>query len=148
MFKPSRILVPTDMSDHSDLAVRQAFDIAKLYDAEVFVLHVIADPVQICTVDYCISQELFERCLNAMLESARNGILGQLVKFVSMGVSSVTTDVKTGVPHDEILKAAEEKGIDLIVIGSLGSTGLAKYLMGSVARHVLMGANCPVLLVK
>jgi nucleotide-binding universal stress UspA family protein len=43
---------------------------------------------------------------------------------------------------------AEENGIDLIVIASHGATGLAQYLMGSVARHLLQAAKCPVLLVR
>ena len=42
----------------------------------------------------------------------------------------------------------KEKGIDLIVIASLGRSGIAKYLIGSVARNVLKGAKCPVLLTK
>jgi nucleotide-binding universal stress UspA family protein len=136
------------MSDHSDQAIRQAFDIAKIYNAEVFVLHVINDPVQLCTVDYCISEELFVRLQAEMLESARSGIWRQLAKFQSMGVASVTAEVKVGVPHDVILKQAEERKVDLIVISSHGSTSLSKYLMGGVARHVLMEAKCNVLLVK
>ena len=56
--------------------------------------------------------------------------------------------MRRGVPYEEILKEAEEKGVDLIVIASLGRTGLAKYLIGSVARNVLKRAKCPVLLTK
>ena len=59
-----------------------------------------------------------------------------------------SSDVRRGVPYEEILKEAEEKGVDLIVIASLGRTGLAKYLIGSVARNVLKRAKCPVLLTK
>ena len=48
----------------------------------------------------------------------------------------------------EILKEGREQKIDLIVIASLGQSGMAKYFMGSVARNVLKGARCPVLLTK
>jgi nucleotide-binding universal stress UspA family protein len=51
-------------------------------------------------------------------------------------------------PAEEILKEEQEKGIDLIVIASLGQTGLGKYLIGGIARNVLKGAKCPVLLTK
>jgi nucleotide-binding universal stress UspA family protein len=148
MFKPERILVPTDMSDHADKAIRRALDIAKLFDSEVFLLHVIHEPVQQCTVDYCISIELLNQLQAGMLESARKGMRDQLVKFPFFDPDQVKMDIRTGIPYDEILKEADEREIDLIVISSLGSTGLAKYLMGSVARHVLLGAKCSVLLVK
>jgi universal stress protein A len=148
MFKPTRILVPTDMSDHADKAVRQAIDISKQFNAELLLLHVIKDPIQQCTGDYCISQELVNQLQAELLESARAGIKKQVAKFSSLNDISFIADVKTGVPHDEILKEADEKGVELIVISSLGTTGMAKYLIGSVARHVLLGAKCSVLLVK
>ena len=148
MFKPERILVPTDMSDNSDQAVRKALDIAKQFGSEVFLLHVIQEPVQQCTVDYCISLELLNQLQAQMLESARKGMRNQLGKFPGIDPDQIAMDIKTGTPYDEILKEADERGIDLIVISSLGSTGLAKYLIGSVARHVLLGAKCSVLLVK
>jgi universal stress protein A len=148
MFKPTRILVPTDMSAHADKAVRQAIDISKQFNAELLLLHVITDPIQQCTGDYCISQELVNQLQAELLEAARTGIKNQVAKFSSLNDISFIADVKTGVPHDEILKEADEKGVELIVISSLGTSGLAKYLIGSVARHVLLGAKCSVLLVK
>jgi nucleotide-binding universal stress UspA family protein len=60
----------------------------------------------------------------------------------------VETNVRKGIPYDEILKEGKDKGIDLIVIASLGRSGIAKYLIGSVARNVLKGSKCPVLLTK
>ncbi|MBP1752530.1 MAG: UspA protein [Geobacteraceae bacterium] len=148
MFKPSRILVPTDMSEHSDKAVRHAFDIARFYNSEVFLLHVIQDPIQQCTIDYCISADMVTQFQQQMLESTRRGMRTQLAKFPSIDPKEITTDIKTGVPHEEILNEAEERKIDLIVLSSLGSTGISKYTMGSVARHVLRGAKCSVLLAK
>jgi len=83
-----------------------------------------------------------------MLESARKGMRQQLSRFPWIDADTVTTDVRTGIPYEEILHAAEELEIDLIVIASLGATGLSKYLMGGVARQVLLGAKCSVLLAK
>ena len=148
MFKPSRILVPTDMSDHSFRAIRQAFDIAKQYNSEVFLLHVIRDPIQECSFDYCISRDLVNQLQVEMNESIRKGIKQQLANLPSIDADKITTDVRIGNPYEEILKDAEERDIDLIVIASLGSTGLAKFMIGSVARHVLLGSKCPVLLTK
>jgi len=148
MFKPGRILVPTDMSEHSNNTIREALDIAKQYDAELILLHVIKDPVQQCTGDYCISEELLNQLNSEMMEAARKNIADLLAKIDGITGLKITTDVRTGVPYDEIINEAEEKKVDLIMISPLGATGLAKYIMGSVTRHVLLGAKCPVLLLK
>jgi nucleotide-binding universal stress UspA family protein len=53
-----------------------------------------------------------------------------------------------GDPAEEILKIAKAEQADLIVLGTHGSTGLARLLLGSVAESVLRGADCPVLTIK
>lgn len=148
MFKPSRILIPTDMSDHADKAIRQGFEIARQFGSEVYVLHVVQDHVQQCTVDYCIDVKLADELQKQVMEGAREGIKKQVERLVGEEAVKATLDVKDGVPYDMILKEADERSADLIVISSLGTTGMAKYLIGSVARHVLLGAKCSVLLVR
>ena len=56
--------------------------------------------------------------------------------------------IKIGVPFLEIIKAAKEKEVDLIVMGTHGRTGLAHVLIGSVAEKVVHHAHCPVLTIK
>ena len=148
MFKPSRILIPTDMSHHADKAIRQGFEIARQFGSEVYVLHVVQDHVQQCTVDYCIDVKLAEDLQKQVMEGAREAIKKQVERLVGEDATKATLDVKDGVPYDQILKDADERATDLIVISSLGTTGLGKYLIGSVARHVLLGAKCSVLLVR
>jgi len=53
-----------------------------------------------------------------------------------------------GRPDEAIVKVAEDVGADLIVMGSLGRTGLIKVLLGSVTQRVIGQAVCPVLVVK
>lgn len=148
MFKPGRILVPTDMSEHSNNTICEALEIAKQYDSEIILLHVIKHQAQQCTVDYCISEELMNQLNTELMESARKSIADQLKKCVGVEGLKITTDIRAGIPYDEIINEAEEKKVDLIMIAPLGATGLAKYIMGSVTRHVLLGAKCPVLLLK
>lgn len=148
MFKPGRILVPTDMSEHSNKAIHEALDIAKQYSSEVILLHVIKNPAQQCTVDYCISEGLMDQLNRELTEAARKNIADQLAKVGGGDGLKITTDVRTGIPYDEIINESADKNIDLIVISPLGATGIAKYIMGSVTRHVLLGAKCPVLLLK
>jgi nucleotide-binding universal stress UspA family protein len=56
--------------------------------------------------------------------------------------------LRIGVPFLEIVKAAKEREVDLIVMGTHGRTGLSHVLIGSVAENVVHHAPCPVLTVK
>jgi universal stress protein A len=148
MLKPTKILVPTDFSESSDKALRQGLDIAMQYNAKLYLLHVIHEEIKQCAVDFCASEELMKQMHDRMTDFARESIEEQLGRIGDKGKVEIFTDVKEGVPYEAILDEAKERGIDLIVIASLGKSGIAKYIIGSVARNVLKGAKCPVLLTK
>ncbi len=148
MLKPTKILVPTDFSEYSDKALRQAIDIAKQYQAKVVVLHVVNEQITQCVYDYCLSAAEVERAEAQLLGAARQNLQKQLAKLPQAQEVELASDVRKGLPAEEILNEEHEKGIDLIVIASLGQTGLGKYLIGGIARNVLKGAKCPVLLTK
>ena len=148
MFKPTNILVPTDFSEYSDKALAQALDIAKQYGAKVYLLHVIHEEIHQCVVDYCLTEEQMEQIRTQMVTGPQESMKKQVARFPIAKEVEVITEVKTGLPYEAILEEAQKKGIDLIVIGSLGRSGIAKYIIGSVARNVLKGASCPVLLTK
>jgi nucleotide-binding universal stress UspA family protein len=83
-----------------------------------------------------------------MVNGAKKKLQKQIDKFSQSKEVEVFSEVVRGIPSEEILKMQTEKGIDLIIISSLGRTGLAKYFIGGVARNVLKGSACPVLLTK
>ena len=148
MLKPTKILVPTDFSEYSDKALRQALDIAKQYGAKVFLLHVIQEHA-IQTIDeYSIGIEVVQEIEKQILSKAKESMQKQLAKFAEYKDVEIIADIKNGIPYEETLKEADEKKVGLIVIASLGKSGISRYLIGSVARNVLQGANCPVLLTK
>ena len=146
MLRPTKILVPTDFSEFSDKALKQALDIARQYKAKVYILHVIQEHIYYGG-EYYFTDEM-EQIKDNMLTAARASLQKQLDKFPEAKQVEIITDVWNGLPYEAILKEAEDKGIDLIVIASLGRSGIAKYLIGGVARNVLRGAKCPVLLTK
>ncbi|HAR96646.1 MAG TPA: hypothetical protein DCR97_11900 [Deltaproteobacteria bacterium] len=147
MLRPTKILVPTDFSEFSDRALRQALDIGRQYGAKVFILHVIP-PMAQYAIDYAITADAMMAAEDQARETSAENIKAQSEKFPHSKELEVETVIETGPPAETILKFAEEKGVDLIVIASLGRWGLAKYLIGHVARNILKGANCPVLLTK
>lgn len=141
MLTPTKILVPTDFSEYSDSALEQALDIAKQYHAKVFLFHVVHKGFFSSIID---SMELLDKVNKIALDWAHESSQKQLEKFSQFKEVEVHSDVGIGIPYEEILREAKEKKIDLIVIASLGRSGIAKYFIGSVARNVLKGAKCPV----
>jgi len=149
MLKPTKILVPTDFSDSSDRALAQGLDIAGQYRAKLFLLHVIQEDIYRAGLEFAFLEEAARHEIRGRATNwAEESLRDQLGKFSQPEEVAVATRVRWGIPYDEILKEGIEQGIDLIVIASLGTSGIAKYFMGSVARNVLKGAKCPVLLTK
>ncbi len=149
MLMPTRILVPTDFSEYSDRALRQAFDIAKQYKASVYVLHVIHEKMTDRIDDYGLSYPSYIKDMETeMINAARMRLEKEIDQFPQRSEVEVFSDVMIGNPSETILEEEMKKGIDLVVIASLGRTEMAKYLIGSVARNVLKGSKCPVLLTK
>ena len=148
MLKPTKILVPTDFSPDSDKALKQALDIAKQNNAKVFLLHVIGKHIQqsvdVYSIDYRVVQDMEKQIKNSAIEKMEK----QLARFPQTKEIEIASNIRNGVAYEEILKEQEEKNIDLIVLASLGRTGLSKYLLGNVARIILKEAKCHVLLTK
>jgi nucleotide-binding universal stress UspA family protein len=152
MLKPTKILVPTDFSRYSNIALKQAVDIAEEYGAELHILHVVEMRIHTMYEYEFAGKEASPEGIKD-LEGKRVRIAeGKMIEFTGQIGSGkqlkVFPRVMKGEPITEILRYQKERGIDLIVISSLGHTGLAEYFTGSVARNVLKGATCPVLLTK
>jgi nucleotide-binding universal stress UspA family protein len=137
-----KILIATDGSDNAKAAVTQGLTLAKLMDAEVTAL---------CVVD--IGELYTRRGLRRadvdnypLLEEEASAIVEQVrQEGERMGIV-VKKLVRKGVPANEIV--AVSKDYDLIIMGTLGRTGLDHFFMGSVAEKVVRFASCPVLVVR
>jgi nucleotide-binding universal stress UspA family protein len=68
--------------------------------------------------------------------------------FESTGLINVRTIKREGIPSDEILKVAEEEGVDLIVVGGNRKKGLHRLITGCVSRHIEKHASVPVIVEK
>lgn len=148
MPRPTNILVPTDFSEYSDRALRQALDIAKQYGSKIYILHVLPEEVYHVGELVDFTGDTLQTIEKNKLATAKENLKKQLDKFPVAKETEVVADVKKGLCYEAILEEAAQRSIDLIVIASLGQSGIAKYLIGSVARNVLKGAKCPVLLTK
>lgn len=148
MLRPANILVPTDFSEASDKALRQGIDIARQYHAALHLVHVIPLDLTYALADYSIPVQAIEAFEKQQMEGASQSMKEQVARCPGSGDMEISCDIVQGIAYEEILKHATGQGIDLIVIASLGKSGLAKYFVGSVARNVLKKARCPVLLTR
>lgn len=147
MFAPKRILVPTDFSEYSDEALKQALELAKQFNAKVYLLHV-ASPITQCAADYCLDTAKVKMVEEAEMLRAKGKMLEALKKFPDSQEVDIISDVREGEPVAEILKQQEENGIDLIVMSSHGKTGFVKRLLGQVSERVMEETKSPVLVVR
>lgn len=121
------ILIATDGSKYSDAASREAISIAKRCGRDLIAVSVAKK--------------------NENLPAAKKSV--DMVKKVAEKEDiKVETLTPRGVPYEMIVKTAEKKNADVIVVGSHGRTGVERLLMGSVTERVIGHANCAVLVVK
>ena len=132
----NHILVPTDGSDCAQAAVGYAVDLATRYEARVHAL---------CVVD---SRTLENAPQYDQLKKERKKVAEGTCNAISGSGVLVEQAVRTGVPHEAILRYTTDQDIDLIVMGTHGRTGVARYLLGSVTEKVVRLSDVPVLTVK
>ena len=140
--KVKKLLVPTDFSDCSQKAVEYALSLARAFQAEVFLLHVMEPPAY--GLDFSLTHpgvpvEVKQKLAETIKQSVE--------KMKKLGINAEGYFV-IGVPYVEIIKAAKKHEADLIVMGTHGRTGLAHFWLGSTAERVIERADCPVLTVK
>ncbi len=148
MFEPKNILVPTDFSEHADKALKEAVAIAEQYKSKIFLLHVYDEGLHQCAVDYCLPFEQVASLENAAIKTSKDRLDEEVKAIASGGKVQIAYDIKKGLPVETILQEQKVLGIDLIVMGSHGRTGLLKSLIGSVAERVVRNAGCEVLVVR
>ena len=146
MSRLRRILHPTDFSSASNAAFARAVAMAKVDRAQLLLVHVIAPPMPISGEGY-IPPNLYDDLEASARKYAQKRLASLVEKARKAGVKAVSV-IQEGVAHEQIARAAKSKKADLIVIGTHGRTGFAKFFLGSVASRVVATAPCPVLTVR
>ncbi len=143
--KIEKILFPTDFSEGSYHAVPYAADFSKQYNAKLYIVHIIYDftKATYSHIPHISSDQTIDE-ITAWAEKE----IDKCCLEQTRGLPNVEKLVLKGVPHEEIIKFAEDNKIDIIVMGTYGRTGLDKMIFGSTAERVVRKAPCPVLAVK
>ena len=161
------ILYPTDGSAGSEAAAAHVRELASAFDATVHVLHVVDTPEGGLGTSGAVTDDENQGLSG---QSPEGGYIGghgdppdtddiepRLAEYVteltersseSFDGIDLLTAVRHGDPHTAILEYAEENGVDLVVMGTHGRTGVERYLLGSVAEKVVRMADAPVVTVR
>ena len=154
-----KILVPYDGSKLSDKALETAIGIAKMsgQNTQLILLHITPSipvpltferPVYYAKMGKSIPlTQYIEKLTNEMEENA-SAMMDEVKKKYTDKEIKIENVLLHGYPPEKIIEFANEQKVDLIVIGSVGLSGLSKVrALGSVSRNVSEKASCPVLIV-
>jgi len=152
MIDYNNILFCTDFSEDAAIAFNHALDMAKRYDARLFILHVphslhtytrhIVDehvPEDASSKEVFFDEELAERAEKALRESCAEK-LGEFKNYEFV--------VKYGAPDIEIIRFAKKNDIDVIVMGALGKSEVHRLEHGSTVANVSKYAHCHVIAIR
>ena len=141
MFK--KVLFCTDFSENSHYAFSYALNLAKTYKGELLILHITPEPVDL----YRPTEQLEDVVKKHQKKVVDEEVTTHYVKEMK-GFKKYRLLLREGAVFSEILKAADEEKVNVIVIGTNGRTGLDEMLMGSTAERVVRKAPVPVLTVR
>ncbi len=166
--KIKNILYATDLSDSARYAFAHAVSLAEHYGAKITILHVIPethDSLEKSLLGY-VSKESWDEIKVRNLQEARHSLIGKKRDNVMIHevLEQFSNDVRResnadfefadeividrGNPVKQILKQAEQRDCDIIVMGSHGQSTLAGVVMGSITKRVLRRSEKPVLVVR
>ncbi len=139
---PKIILVPTDFSEASEVALDYAVELATRVDAKVHLFHAISLPGDV------ESSLVMTPAAGDELRAASQDAADKLVAARAMKASLAPPRIAIGDPRIEIEAEAKRIGAELIVMSTHGRRGIKRLLLGSVAEAIVRIAPCPVLLLR
>jgi len=147
-----RILWPTDFSDASHAGLTAAIELATQFQSELLIVHVTAGiPRPSWALQFYSDPEVYELEIHdyeIALGNATRRKLNDLVDRMAPKELEIKQIVASGDAPTEIVRVADEEGVDLITITTHGLSGWRHLVHGSVTEKVLRLANCPVLTIR
>ena len=144
-FSIRSILVTIDFSIHSKNALKYAVPLAEKFKASLHLVYVVEPTIY--PADLGFGQVVLPGVEEELREKGGEELQSLMKKEIGGRVKS-SCAVRTGNPHQEILREAEELGVALIVVATHGHSGVEHMLFGSTADRIVRNARCPVLTVR
>jgi nucleotide-binding universal stress UspA family protein len=141
----NKILIAVDFSENANYAFDYALTLAKQFDAELTVMHVINEPIDLR--GFYVPHISFEQ-LEKEIEAGAAGMMQKFCQEKMGDFRNYLTCLVNGIPYEEIIRKAKEIDASLIVLGTHGRTGIDHIIFGSTAERVVRNAPCPVLSIR
>jgi nucleotide-binding universal stress UspA family protein len=144
-----KIVVGIDLSSSSERALAHAIDLARHRDSEVVMVLVDVIPEQPERLDASMRDvaDRYNRLLGERLAADRRALGEMRERWIGHG-AQVSQLVVDGHPDEALTTVGEKLDADLVVVGSHGRSGLQRWLLGSVAEHVVRFADRSVLVAR
>ncbi len=143
----AKILVPLDGSEYADRALNYAIELAKKFQSEILLVHVVPTTSAFMAGSGALDAPLVTDLSNHLEESGRSLLASAEGRLGDASVKT-STRIVSGNPANEILRIAKDEKADLIVMGDRGLGAVERFFLGSVSDKVSSHSACPVLLVK
>ncbi|MCW3084497.1 MAG: hypothetical protein JWP12_1863 [Bacteroidetes bacterium] len=144
-FNPQKILIPIDFSETSMIAVKHGAFTAQLFKAELVLLHVVENHWENFSI---VAPEIRVEApndLTNLIEKRLEEIAASIRSEYGVTSTCITSD---GNIFSEVITISEEHHIDLIVMGTHGTSGVVEFFAGSNTFRVATEATCPVISVR
>lgn len=142
-----KVLVPLDGSKLAECVVEHVKSIATGCQVPTVVLLQVVEPIGLRGyLPRGMAEDTYRDAKETAEIQAKNYLNEMAERLKAEGIA-VETDIADGLPADEILSYAEEKGVDLIVMSTHGRTGVSRWFSGSVVEKVVSQSLIPVLVV-
>lgn len=140
------IIAGCDLSQHSDQALERAIGIALVHRAKIVLVHAQASEAPVTEVDNALLSQLGEVSAAIRAEEAVR-LANKLAEVQGLGLRAAVIS-RIGPPDEVLATAAHDERAELIVVGTHGHSGVARFLLGSVANTTIRRAPCDVLVVR
>jgi nucleotide-binding universal stress UspA family protein len=144
-----KIMIATDGSDCSKLATDKGIELARLSGGTVYVVHVISTAYLFPMYgDYFMGMNPYWETIHETLKKHGQQAVDYIKGFGEINGIKVESILLEGNPSEELIRYADEEKMDIVIMGTLGKTGLDRLLIGSVAGNLVRHSRVPVMVVR
>lgn len=141
-----KILCAVDLSEHSKMVAEYAIAVAKAFDAEITVLYTAPSLSQY--VGFHVPPSSIENFVGEIVSGAEQSMEEFIAEAFTDPAVKVEGKILSGYAAQEIIGYANTNGMDVIIMGTHGRTGIDRMLFGSVAEKVVKTATVPVMTIR
>lgn len=143
-----KIMIATDGSDCSRMAVDKGIELAQLSGGTIYAVYVVSTAYLPMDGDYFMGMNPYWKSIQEAWKTQGQQAVNYVKDLGEMKGINVESVLLKGNSSDELIRYAEENEMDIIVMGTLGRTGLDRLLLGSVAGNVVRHSKVPVMVVR